>query len=485
MKYYLVIDEGTTSARAVAYDTQGKILAISQQEYDQLFSRPGYVEQNIADIIKAVEVSVKEVIGKLGDDIISLGIANQRETTVIFKKDGTPIYNAISWQCRRTGPLCENLKKQGYERLIQDKTGLKLDPYFSASKIYWLLHHVPQALDLANAGELLFGTIDTYLMYYLSGGKIFKTDVTNAARTMLYNIYTKSWDKELCELFDVSPLMLAEVCPSKHFFGLTSKDSVFRKEIPIMGVAGDQQAALFGHLGIKEGDTKITYGTGCFILTNMGSNHKTINDDLITTLGVEYDGNTNYVAEGSVFYGGSLIKWIRDNLGLIKTAKESEACALKVKDNLGVYIVPAFTGLGSPYWDSEAKGLICGLTGGANKNHLVRASLEAISYQVNDVLNLITKDKKLNNVYVDGGASVNDFLMQFQADISNIEINRPSNIERTSLGIYYLLALANGQEITSLSRGKYKRIYPLMDEDSRQKLLRGWENAINRALTKK
>lgn len=482
MKYFLVIDEGTTSVRVISYSLESKILAIKQKEYEQIYTKPGYVEQDINDIIKSLDWCVLETIKELGDDIISIGIANQRETTVLFTKDAKPIYNAISWQCRRTSSLCETLKQQGLEAKIKAKTGLKIDPYFSATKIYWLLHNVPHALDLANNGKLLFGTIDTYLMYYLSNGKIFKTDVTNASRTMLYNIYSKEWDKELCKLLDIPLSMLANVYPSKHLFGYTSCDSIFKKEIPIMGVAGDQQAALFGHLGINKGDTKITYGTGCFILTNMCEDYQNIDDSLITTLGVEYDNKTNYLAEGSVFYGGSLIKWIRDNLGLIKTAKESEACALAVKDNLGIYIVPAFTGLGAPYWSPEARGIICGLTAGANKNHIVRAALEAICYQVNDVLNLIAKNNKLNNVYVDGGAAVNDFLMQFQADISNMQIKRPNNIERTSLGIYYLLALAYGINICDLVKDDYNLIYPLMNKKERENLLDGYKKAVLKAL---
>lgn len=481
--YYLVIDEGTTSARAIAYSLDGNTLMISQKEYDQIYPKPGYVEQDLKIVISAVENSIKEVISKLGNDILAIGIANQRETTVLFKRNGRPIYNAISWQCRRTSQLCEKLKKQGLEKTIKEKTGLKLDPYFSASKIYWLLHNIPHALQIAEKGELLFGTIDTYLMYYLSEGKIFKTDVTNASRTMLYNIYEDKWDDELCAIFGVKKEMLAEVCPSKHLFGYTAKTSIFKKEIPIYAVAGDQQAALFGHLGIKEGDTKITYGTGCFILTNIKNlEYKT--KDLITTLGVRYNDEKDYVIEGSVFYGGSLIKWIRDNLGLIKTAKESENCALAVNSNLGVYIVPAFTGLGAPYWEAEARGIICGLTAGVNKNHLVRAALEAICYQVNDVTSLITKIKKLNNVYVDGGASVNDFLMQFQADILNIDLNRPENVERTSLGIYYLLALAFKNDITTLNRGKYNKIYPIMSDEERKLLLKGWDKAIDKTIGK-
>ena len=484
MKYYLVIDEGTTSVRAIAYDLSGNVLAISQKEYNQIFPKPGYVEQDISKIIAALNYSVRNILAKLGNDIISIGIANQRETTVIFKKDAKPIYNAISWQCRRTNYLCEKLKKQGLTKTIKEKTGLLIDPYFSATKIYWLLHNVPHALDMANKGELLFGTIDTYLMYYLSAGKIFKTDITNASRTMLYNIYEKKWDKELLDMFDIPLSILPEVCPSKHLFGYTDKNSIFKKEIPIMGIAGDQQAALFGHLCVNVGDTKITYGTGWFILTKLGKQDKDTNPDLITTIGVMYDETMDYVAEGSVFYGGSLIKWLRDSLGLITTAKESESCALMVEDSLGVYIVPAFTGLGAPYWDSNARGIITGITSGVNRNHLVRASLEAIAYQVNDVLNLIKEKFDLNNIFVDGGASVNDFLMQFQADILNLELNRPDNIERTSLGIYYLLALANNNKLSDLQKGKYNRIYPIMSNSKRNELLEGWNLAIKQTLTK-
>ncbi len=488
MKYYLVIDEGTTSARCIAYAQSGKVLGICQNEYDQLYPKPGYVEQDLKVVMAAVEKSISAIIARFGDDVISLGIANQRETAVVFDKKGRPIYNAISWQCRRTSHLCERLKKQGLEEKIKNKTGLKLDPYFSATKIYWLLHNVSHALEKANESELLFGTIDTYLMYYLSAGKIFKTDITNASRTMLYNIYENKWDEELCDIFDVPMAMLPEVCPSKHLFGYTSVDSVFQKEIPIYAVAGDQQAALFGHLCLNPGDTKITYGTGCFILTNLGAKPETCAKDLITTIGVMYDDKVDYVAEGSVFFGGSLIKWLRDNLGLISSAKESESKALQVDSNLGVYIVPAFTGLGAPYWDYEARGIISGLTTGVNANHIIRAALEAICYQVYDVLTLLTEDKELalSKINVDGGASVNDFLMQFQANILNMEINRPDNIERTSLGIFYLLAL-NEYSIADLQKlkGEYNTFYPIMTEYERQNLLNGWKKAVGQALSKK
>ncbi len=487
MKYFLVIDEGTTSVRTIAYSIDGKVLGMAQEEFEQIYPNQSYVEQNIDDIIKALNKVVSDILDKFGDDIISIGIANQRETSVVFDKLGKPIYNAISWQCKRTNNLCENLKKQGYTKLIKSKTGLPIDPYFSATKIYWILHNLPHALELAKEGNLLFGTIDTYLMYYLSEGKIFKTDVTNASRTMLYNIYENKWDEELLSLFDIPSSMLAEVVSSKHNYGLTSRNSIFKKEIPIMGVAGDQQAALFGHLCLNKGDTKITYGTGCFILTNMKSDYKDVDDSLITSIGVSYDGNLDYVAEGSVFYSGSLIKWLRDNLGLIKTSKESESCALAVKDSLGVYIVPAFSGLGAPYWDYEAKGIICGLTGGVNKNHIVRAALESIAYQAYDVLHILTKNNniKIKDLCVDGGASVNDFLMQFEANILNLEIKRPKNIERTSLGIYYLLALANGKNIKDLDKGKYDNIYPLMRKEKREALLEGWQKAVSQTLTKR
>ena len=487
MKYYLVIDEGTTSARAIAYDLKGQILAVTQHEFDQLYPKPLYVEQDLNVVLNATFKSINDLINRIGDDIISLGIANQRETTVVFNRKGKAIYNAISWQCRRTFKLCDDLKKQGYDKIIKNKTGLEIDPYFSATKIYWLLHNIPHALDEARKGNLLFGTIDTYLMYILSDGKIFKTDVTNASRTMIYNIYNHCWDDELLKIFDIPKTMLSEVCPSAHLFGYTSKMSIFKKEIPIFAVAGDQQSALFGHLLINKGETKITYGTGCFILTNLGEKPLEIEQNLITTLGVQYDDKYNYVSEGSVFFAGSLIKWLRDNLGLIKTAKESESCALKVENSLGVYIIPAFTGLGAPYWDSKAKGIICGLTNGVNKNHIVRAALEAICYQVKDVLDLLTKNNDFNitKISVDGGASSNDFMMQFQADILNLEINRPDNIERTSQGIFYLLALKNGYTINDLKKlnGQYSSFYPLMDDKCRIELLNGYKKAIKKALT--
>lgn len=487
MEYILVIDQGTTSTRAVCYDKLGEVIYFSQKEYEQIFPKVGYVEQDLNIVLGSLNFVLKDVLNKLGDNILGIGIANQRETTILFNKEGKPLYNAISWQCKRTNYLCEQLKNNGYENMIKAKTGLIIDPYFSASKMYWLLHNVPFALDKALKEELYFGTMDTYLMYYLSDGKIFKTDITNASRTMLYNIYDKRWDDELLKIFDIPKYMLPEVCPSKHLYGYTSKNSIFKKEIPILGVAGDQQASLFGHLCTEVGDTKVTYGTGCFMLTNIGKNiPKT--SKLLTTVFVMYDDNINYAVEGSVFFAGSLVKWLRDNLGLIKTSSESEDLALKVDDTKGVYIVPAFTGLGAPYWDKDALGMIVNLTEAVNKNHLVRAALEAINYQVYDVLELVKKELGINisKIYVDGGASKNNFLMQNQADILKMQVVRPKNIEKTSLGIFYLVALglniySSLEQLKEIKRSE-KTFYENMPPLKRDLLIKGWHEAVRKVL---
>lgn len=487
MEYVLVIDQGTTSTRSIAFNLQGEVLCKSQKEFNQLFPKPGYVEQDVKVVLESVLDSVKEVIDELGtDNLKGIGITNQRETTVIFDKEGKPIYNAISWQCRRTASLCEQLSE--YEMMIKGKTGLVLDPYFSASKAYWLLHNVPFALEKALRNELLFGTMDTYLMYYLSEGSIFKTDVTNASRTMLYNIYEDHWDKTLCRLFDIPMSMLPEVVPSKSLFGYTSVNSIFKKAVPIYGVVGDQQAALFGHLCVEKNETKVTYGTGCFSLTNAGPIPPSKNSQLITTLGARYSDAKDYVIEGSVFIGGSLVKWMRDNLGIISSSSQTEEYALKVADTLGTYIVPAFTGLGAPYWDFEARGLICGLTTGVNKYHLTRAALESIAYQVADVIKTVEDDFALDikKLYVDGGASVNNFLMQFQADILDCEVIRPADIETTSLGAFFLVVLGLGvynsiDELKKLSKN-YRSFYSGISDSKRNNLLSGWKNAVNLVL---
>ena len=446
--FILSIDQGTTSSRAVIFDKDAKIVAMAQQEFKQVYPRPGWVEHSPQDIMGSVMAVVAEAIVRAeltADDIAAIGITNQRETTLVWdRKTGKPVCNAIVWQCRRTAALCEELKASHAET-IYEKTGLIPDAYFSATKIKWILDNVPNARARAEKGELLFGTVDTYLMWQLSKGRIFATDYTNAARTMLFNIHTLEWDKDLLKLFDIPASMLPEVKPSGHYFGDTDK-SVFGAPVKICGAVGDQQAALFGQLCTEAGDVKNTYGTGCFLLMNTGYKPVKSKNGLITTLGACVDGKPPYVLEGSVFVGGAVVQWLRDGLQLISSADESEKCALSVEDSGGVYVVPAFTGLGAPYWDSSARGILTGITRGTSRGHIVRAALESIAYQVSDIVQSMQKDAgiKINRLAVDGGASRNNFLLQFQADISNSEVFRPEVVETTALGAAYLAGLCAG-----------------------------------------
>ncbi len=488
MKYILSLDQGTTSSRAIVFDKQGKIIGKAQQEFPQIYPHPGWVEHDPHDIYGSqVGVIVEALIraNVSAADIAAIGITNQRETTFVWDKNtGKPVYNAIVWQCRRTAEYCEQLKSQGLSDLIYDKTGLVLDAYFSATKIKWILDNVPGAHERAEKGELLFGTVDTYLMWQLSRGKIFATDYTNACRTMLFNIHTLEWDKELLELFGIPACMLPEVHSSGYNYGATDETFIGR-EIPICSVVGDQQAALFGHLCVKAGDVKNTYGTGCFLLMNTGDKAVKSTNGLVTTLGASCQGEKPpYVLEGSVFIGGAINQWLRDEMRMIKAAAETENYAAKVPDTNGVYIVPSFTGLGAPYWDADVRGTITGITRGTKKEHFIRAALEAIDYQVYDLVSSMQRDANvcIQSLNVDGGASMNNFLMQFQADILNATVVRPKVIETTALGACYLAGLTAGywKDVDDIRANiKTEREFkPDMSEEHRIDLLQGWAKAV-------
>ena len=487
MKYILALDQGTTSSRAIVFDKKGQIKGVVQQEYPQIYPKSGWVEHNPLDILGSQVGVISEVLIRARtnyNDIKAIGITNQRETTIVWNKfTGEPVYNAIVWQCRRTADYCDYLKAQGYSKKIYDKTGLILDSYFSATKIKWILDNVEGAKEKAKNGELLFGTVDTYLMWHLSGGKIHATDYTNASRTMLFNIHELRWDEELLELFDIPKSMLPKVHPSGHNYGMTDKN-VIGFEVPICGVVGDQQGALFGQLCINKGEAKNTYGTGCFMLMNIGKESIKSKNGLVTTLAASLDNHPDYVLEGSVFVGGAIIQWLRDELKLIPDSASSEKYALEVNDTNGVYIVPAFVGLGAPYWDSEARGTIVGLTRGANKNHLIRASLESIAFQVNDSISAMQKDLgiKISKLKVDGGASNNNFLMQFQSNILDCRVVRPKVVEVTALGAAYLAGLTCGywssiEEIIENLKIDCE-FNPLINEEERDELIKGWEKEI-------
>lgn len=490
MKYILSLDQGTTSSRAIVFDKQGNIIGKAQQEFAQIYPKAGWVEHDPHDIYGSqVGVIVEALIraNVSAADIAAIGITNQRETTLVWEKEtGKPIYNAIVWQCRRTAEYCEQLQRQGLAETIYDKTGLVLDAYFSATKLKWILDNVEGARLRAQKGELLFGTVDTYLMWQLSRGKIFATDYTNACRTMLYNIHTLDWDDDLLKLFDIPKCMLPKVYPSGYNYGHTDETFIGR-EIPICSVVGDQQAALFGHLAVNVGDVKNTYGTGCFLLMNTGDKAVKSTNGLITTLGACLSGRPPYVLEGSVFIGGAVNQWLRDEMRMIKNAAETENYAKKVPDTNGVYIVPSFTGLGAPYWDAEARGTITGVTRGTKKEHFIRAALEAIDYQVYDLVNSMQRDAnvKISCLNVDGGASANNFLMQFQADILNATVVRPKVTETTALGACYLAGLTVGywQDIDDIRANITvdREFSPTMEETHRRQLVDGWAHAVRQA----
>ena len=489
-KYILSLDEGTTGVRAILFDRKGKMIANAHKEFTQHYPAAGWVEHDAREIYASQYAIMTEAVIASGispSEIAAIGITNQRETTVVWNKHtGLPVCRAIVWQCRRTLDFCEKLKADGYEKMIRDKTGLPIDAYFSASKIRWILDHAEGAREAAERGDLLFGTIDTWLIWKLTEGKVHATDLTNASRTMLFNIHTKKWDDELLALFRIPKAMLPDVRMSADDYGSVS---LLGEEIPICGVAGDQQAALFGQTCFQKGDAKNTYGTGCFLLMHTGTEPKPNDSGLIVTLAATEKGmQAEYALEGSVFIGGAVIQWIRDELGLIRESSDSAYFAGKTSDNGGVYIVPAFTGLGAPHWNMRARGMITGLTRGSGRNHIIRAALESIAYQTNDILIAMQKaiGSPLGVLKADGGASQNPFLMQFQADISHIPVERFEKTEATALGAAFLAGLYTGfwknrEELSSLCE-KSAVFTPCMTDETRTKNLEGWQKAVKAAI---
>ena len=491
-KYILSFDQGTTSSRAILFDHQGQIHATSQKEFTQIFPKPGWVEHDPLEIWSTQMGVATEAISLKGlsvDDIAAIGITNQRETTVVWNKTtGQPIYNAIVWQDRRTAEFCDQLKSQGHQETIQQKTGLVIDAYFSGSKIKWILDHVDGARDLANKGELIFGTIDTWLVWKLTNGKVHVTDATNASRTMLFNIHTLEWDTELLKLLDVPASMLPQVKSSSEVYGHTTQ-LFAHHEIPIAGIAGDQQSALFGQMCTAPGMVKNTYGTGCFMLMHTGEKAVRSKNNLLTTIALQINGHTFYALEGSVFIGGAVVQWLRDGLHLIRNSSEVEALANQVTQTDGVYVVPAFAGLGAPYWNPHARGSSVGITRGTSSAHIARAALESIAFQSYDLLKAMEADAgiPIAELRVDGGATNNNLLMQFQSDIVNTKVIRPTMVETTALGAAYLAGLAVGfwKDIEEL-RSKWqvdKTFLPAATTEDRAQWILGWERAVKATLT--
>lgn len=488
--YIMALDQGTTSSRCILFNRQGQAVSKAQKEFKQIYPVAGWVEQDPKEIWSSQISVAAEAMAKLGinaEDIASIGITNQRETTILWNKlTGEPVYNAIVWQCRRTSDMIQNIKASGLDRVIKEHTGLIPDAYFSATKIKWIFDNVEGVREEAEKGNILFGTVDTWLIWKLTGGKVFATDYTNASRTMLFDIKKLIWDEEILNALDIPMSILPEVKPSSHIFGLTEKGLLGGK-ITIGGVAGDQQAALFGQGCYEKGEVKNTYGTGCFLLMNTGDTPITSDNGLLTTIAASEKGKVQYALEGSVFVAGAAIQWLRDELQIIRDAAETEEAALSVKDTNGVYVVPAFSGLGAPYWDQYARGTIVGMTRGFNKNHLIRATLESIAYQNYAVLKAMEQDAgvEIKRLKADGGASSNNFLMKFQADILGIEVIRPSYVETTALGAAYLAGLAAGfwkdrEEIKS--NGIAPEIFsPDMEEAIRANKLQGWNKAVKRS----
>ncbi|BAO76123.1 glycerol kinase GlpK [Winogradskyella sp. PG-2] len=484
----LALDQGTTSSRSIVFDASGNNIASSQQDFEQIFPKNGWVEHDPEAIWQSQLKTINEVLSKDAykiKDISAIGITNQRETTIVWnRKTGEPIYNAIVWQDRRTAAFCDQLKAKGYAEDIQEKTGLIIDAYFSGSKIKWILDNVLKAKDLAEKGELCFGTVDTWLIFKLTKGSVYVTDVSNASRTMIFNIHTLKWDKELLELFQIPEAMLPEVKSSSEIYGYAE---LFGEKIPIAGIAGDQQAALFGQLCTKKGMVKNTYGTGCFLLMNTGKTPVISQNQLLTTIAWQINGKTQYALEGSVFVGGAAVQWLRDGLNLIDDAKDIEVLANKVDDSDGVIVVPAFTGLGSPHWDPYARGSIQGISRGTNKSHLARATLEGIALQVYDIVKAMENDANmhLKELRVDGGASANNLLLQIQSDIFNCDVVRPTNLETTALGAAYLAGLAvgvfkNKKQIRKQWQ-KDKTFTPNTNTEKQLKLIAQWHKAVNRS----
>ena len=486
-KYIMALDAGTTSNRCILFDEKGEICSIAQKEFTQYFPKPGWVEHDANEIWSSQLGVAVEAMAKLGigaDDIAAIGITNQRETTIVWDKNtGEPVYNAIVWQCRRTSEYCDTLKDKGLTDKFREKTGLIIDDYFSGTKLKWILDNVDGVRERAEKGELLFGTVETWLIWKLTKGKAHVTDYSNASRTLLFNIKDLTWDKEILEELNIPESMLPEPKPSSCVYGY-SDASFFGKEIPISGAAGDQQAALFGQTCFNPGEAKNTYGTGCFMLMNTGETPVYSQNGLVTTIAWGLDGKVNYALEGSIFVAGASIQWLRDELRIIESAADSEYMAKKVKDTNGCYVVPAFTGLGAPYWDQYARGTIVGLSRGVNKYHIIRATLESIGYQVNDVLHAMKADSGIDlaALKVDGGASANDFLMQFQSDIINAPVKRPSCVETTAMGAAYLAGLAvgywNSKEDVIKNWAVNKIFSPIMGEDERERKIKGWNKAV-------
>ena len=486
-KYIMSLDLGTTSCRSILFDKKGQICSVAQKEFTQYFPEPGWVEHDAEEIWATQKGLMFEALEKLGvemSEVAGIGITNQRETTVVWdKQTGRPICKAIVWQCRRTAEYCDELKAQGLADMFREKTGLVLDAYFSGTKLKWILDNVPNARERAEAGKLLFGTIDTWIIWKLTHGKVHVTDYSNASRTMLFNINTLEWDEEILKILDIPRQMLPEVKPSSYLYGHTEA-RIFGEEVPIAGAAGDQQCALFGQTCFAPGEAKNTYGTGGFMLMNTGEKPVASKNGLVTTIAWGVDGKVEYALEGSIFVAGAAIQWLRDQLGLIRDSAESEVLAKAVPDTNGCYMVPAFVGLGAPHWDQYARGAIVGLTRGTNRNHIVRATLESLAYQVTDVLKAMEEDSgiKLGTLAVDGGACANDFLMQFQADIINTVVARPKTIETTAMGAAYLAGLAVGywqsKEEIKANHIIAKEFTPDMEETHREKLLDGWKKAV-------
>ena len=490
-KYILALDEGTTSARAILFDKDANIISMAQHEIRQIYPQPGWVEQDPMEIYANQYASLTECVVKSGvspSEIAAVGITNQRETTVVWnRRTGKPIYNAIVWQCRRTSDICKGLERDGHSEYIQNTTGLRIDPYFSGTKVKWILDNIPGARELAKAGELMFGTVDTWIVWKLTKGKSFVTDRTNASRTMLCNIHTGQWDEKMLGILDIPASMLPEIKSSSEIFGYFD---CMGEQVAISGIAGDQQAALFGQCCFETGSAKNTYGTGCFLLAHTGNTAIRSSNGLLTTIAASESGRPiEYALEGSVFVGGAVIQWLRDEMMLIERSMDSEAMALKVKDSGGVYVVPAFAGLGAPHWDMNARGSILGVTRGTNANHIVRASLESIAYQTNDVISAMGQDMasisqrgRINSLKVDGGASANQLLMQIQADISDIDVCTSKSAEATALGAAYLAGLAVGffkdRDELKNKTGTSRVYNPSIGTQKRKALLDGWSRAV-------
>lgn len=491
-RYILALDQGTTSTRAILFDEHGDVYFTSQQEFKQHFPQPGWVEHNANDIWSSVLAVIAEVLTKKSirpDQIASIGITNQRETTVVWDRHtGEPIYHAIVWQSRQTEAICESLRTEANERLVREKTGLLIDPYFSGTKVKWILDRVEGARERAESGDLLFGTIDTWLVWKLSGGRAHVTDYTNASRTLLYNIHDLAWDDELLELLDVPRAMLPDVKPSSHVYTTTEADHFFGHEVPISGIAGDQQAALFGQACFEEGMVKNTYGTGCFLLMNTGEKAVTSSNGLLTTIAWGLDGKVNYALEGSIFVAGSAIQWLRDGLRMFRSSAESEMYASRVDSTDGVYVVPAFVGLGAPYWKSETRGAVFGLTRGTTKEHFIRATLESLTYQTKDVVCAMERDSgiPLKKLRVDGGAVANDLLMEMQSDVLQVPVDRPTINETTALGAAYLAGLAVGfwkdQEEITRHWHLDRSFEPKKSKENSDAAYAGWQRAVHAAM---